>query len=134
MRTFVRFNAESSKFNPQPKPEKTVKTKKSYTYKKKPTGELELFKSIWQERGPHSEISGQYLGEFNICYFAHILPKAKNKYPHFKLNPDNICIMSFDEHFIYDNQFHKCNTTDWNWIIEKKAKLKFEYEYLYSKK
>ncbi len=78
----------SGTFKPCPKPEKVIKEKKAYKFKKKPTGEKNLFEKIWEERGPYSEISGQYLGEFNICYFAHILPKGKNKYPLFKLRPD----------------------------------------------
>lgn len=127
MRTFVRFNAENSTFNPQPKPEKGEKVNKQYKYKKKPTGELEVFKKIWDERGPYSQVSGQYLGEFNICHFAHIIPKAKNKYPHFKLNPENICLMTFDEHFLYDNQNHKCNTDEWIWVHDIKDKLKEQY-------
>lgn len=134
MKAFIRYNAETSKFNPQPKPEKTEKKKKSYKYKKKPTGELELFKHIWEQRGPYSQISGTYLGEFNVCYFAHIIPKAKNKFPEFKLNQDNIYLMTFDEHFMWDNRYHKCTGQEWDMIKQLKENLLLDYYELYHQK
>jgi hypothetical protein len=124
----------SGAFKPCPKPEKIIKEKKAYTFKKKPTGEKELFETIWEQRGPYSEISGQYLGEFNVCYFMHILPKAKNKYPHFKLNPDNIVLGTLQEHFNFDNARHKCTGPEWQKIFDKEAELKEEYKFLYPSK
>jgi hypothetical protein len=118
----------------KPKPEKVIKEKKAYTFKKKPTGERELFESIWEQRGPYSEVNGEYLGEFNVSYFAHILPKAMNKYPGFKLNPNNICIMSFFQHFNFDNARHKCTGPEWQKIFDKEAELKEEYKFLYPSK
>jgi|ERR1019366_1191777 hypothetical protein len=119
-----------SQFNPQPKPEKIVKAKVPYKFKKKPTGEKEIFESIWFERGAYSEISGTHLGEFNICYFAHILPKGQNKFPRFKLRMDNICLMTLAEHTAFDSYRSKCIGKEWEWLYLKEAELKEEYKFL----
>jgi len=120
-------------FRPIPKPETKPKTKKKYTYKPKPTGELPLFKKIWQERGPYSQVSGEFLGEFSVAYFAHILPKAKNKYPLFKLNPQNIILMTLHEHHTFDNLPHKCTHKNWDKIHQLKISLLKQYSSLISK-
>ncbi len=121
-------------FRPDPKPEKVIKPKKGYTFKKKPTGEIEIFKSIWEERGPYSQIDGSYLGEFNVSFFMHIIPKGQNKYPHFKLKPDNICLAHIIHHHNWDNARHKCTGPEWNWLYAKESELKEEYALLYPSK
>lgn len=132
IRNFQKFNA--NRFTPDPKPEKTIKAKKAYKYVKKPTGEKEVFKKIWEERGPYSQVSGVFLGEFNHCFFAHILPKAKNKYPHFKLNPENIVLMTLKEHHDFDFARHNCKGGQWLWVFEQEAILKEEYTFQHPQK
>ncbi len=67
---------------------------------KKSTGELKLFKEIWEEREHKSELSGDPLFEMNnpqwICQFLHILPKGT--YPHYRLKKENIILGTVDEH------------------------------------
>jgi hypothetical protein len=111
-----------------PKPEKKEKVKKVYRYKKKPTGEKEVFEKIWKTRKAFSQILGQFLGEYNVSYFAHVLPKAQNKYPEYKLNPQNIVLMTLQEHHNWDNARHKCTGTEWKWVYELEASLKEQYK------
>lgn len=123
----------AGKLRPDPKPAKSEKKTKKYTYKKEPTGELPLFKKIWETRGPYSQVSGMYLGEFNVCFFAHILPKGKNKYPLFKLEPQNIVLMSLSEHHNFDNARYKCVGKEWEWVIKLEELLKEKYKLMLSK-
>lgn len=56
-----------------------------------------FFYSLLQERGNESEISGKTLrGDINSCWFHHILPKSK--YPELRYCPDNIIILTKEEH------------------------------------
>ena len=60
----------------------------------------ELFDHIWGTRPHVSEISGKPLvGKNHMMYhwqFAHILPKGA--YPKYRLNPENIMLMTWEEH------------------------------------
>lgn len=132
MANFVKLSC--STFNPQPKFEKVIKIKKGLSYKKKPTGEKDIFEKIFEERGPYSQISGAFLGEYNVSFFAHILPKGQNKYPHFKLIPENIILMTIDEHHCWDNARHKCIDLQWNWIYFLENTLKEKYKILHPSK
>ena len=71
---------------------KTVRPKP----KKGVTGELELFKSIWNERPHISEISGLPIQRFDPTSFHHIL--TKGAYPEARLDKDNIIIVTRGEH------------------------------------
>ena len=85
----------------------------------------ELFLFIWNDRPHVSEISGLALPGINsllwINCFAHILPKGK--YPAFKLNPDNVILVTPAEHSLdhFSNRnkiedyckVHKCK-----WLFE----------------
>ena len=59
-----------------------------------------LFDHIWETRPHVSEISGKPLVSKNhMMYhwqFAHILPKGA--YPKYRLNPENIMLMTWEEH------------------------------------
>ena len=61
---------------------------------KKETGELQMFKEIWEERPHVSELSGKPLlpiGHFQWHWqFLHVLPKGS--YPHYKLKKENIVL------------------------------------------
>lgn len=67
-----------------------------------------LFKMIWMRSNKRSLISGLHLRDFMhadmwVSCFAHILPKAQNKYPHFKYYAGNIALLSPDEHHLWDH-------------------------------
>jgi len=56
-----------------------------------------VFMEIWASRPHKSEISGQKLGKEPLSvYFHHILPKSK--YPQAKYDPENIILLSLEEH------------------------------------
>lgn len=67
-----------------------------------------MFLRIWEERPHFSEVSGKPLlpmgAEMWHWQFAHILPKGA--YPRYKLNPDNIILLTPDEHYAYDHATH----------------------------
>lgn len=71
---------------------------KKNNLKKEQTDKLtELFLWLWTARGRKSEISKKYLGREALrSYFHHILPKKK--YPQAALDPENIIILSIEEH------------------------------------
>ena len=60
----------------------------------------ELFEWVWETRPHRSEISGKPLvypnQPFHVWQFAHVL--GKGAYPRYKLNPDNIMLMTKEEH------------------------------------
>lgn len=65
-----------------------------------------LFMILWKKRGAKSEISGQRIyGNPSSAHFHHILPK--NKYPELDLIPENIIIMTIDEHNNVENDMYK---------------------------
>lgn len=118
------------KFSPDPKPPK--KEKKKYFLKrtpikkkvKKATGELEVFKMIWNERPHRSQISDEPLLFFDVWNFAHILPK-KN-YEKLRLLKENIVLMTREEHKKYDFG-STTNDKRFDWVREKAEKLKSEH-------
>lgn len=57
----------------------------------KRTGELELFKKIWNERPHYCEVTGLYLPKFEPILFSHIL--SKGAYPKFRLYEPNIMLV-----------------------------------------
>lgn len=60
----------------------------------------ELFEYIWETRPHVSEISGKPLVPKGHMMWhwqlAHVLPKGA--YPKYRLNPDNIMLMTWEEH------------------------------------
>jgi hypothetical protein len=110
--------------------------------KRKPTGELELFKKIWAERDRVSFLSGKPLNftpgtSFWFSCFAHVLSKAKNKYPEYMLNELNIILLTPEEHFLLDQGSERQRekyyeesgrTADWNKIYFWREFLKSEYK------
>lgn len=69
--------------------------------KRKPTGELDLFKEIWAER-PHICVKcGKRLGEtLKPIFFSHI--KSKGAYPELRLVKTNIELVCADCHHEYE--------------------------------
>jgi len=125
-------------FRPDPKPERREKKKPvplkrtPLTYKRKPTGEAELFAEILNERGRKSEISGTPLYHVGPENFIHILAKGQNKYPRFKLLKRNIVIGTAEEHREYDFGLHEKlrKLPEWKRIFELREQLIDEYKNL----
>ncbi len=66
----------------------------------------DVFMKIWMKRPHKSEVSGEYLGkEAMSTYFHHILPKSK--YPEFRLEEENIILLTLDEHSNVENDMYK---------------------------
>lgn len=95
-------------FNPQPKkgmpPKKERKPLKRTPLKKgkKPTGEKQVFTSIAESREWKCFVTGEILHALKPTQFAHVISKAENKYPKYKLNPDNIVLLSDWAHYQWD--------------------------------
>ena len=120
-----------TQFRPHPKPEKKVKEKKGLSYKRKPTGEKEIFEQIYAERPHVCQVCGCGLGEVGPSNFPHVLPKGQNKYPKMKLDKQNILLSCPDCHFMWDNARSQCiGDKDWDWVFELEACLKDKYKLL----
>lgn len=114
---------------PDPKPEKVLKEKKKYKYKREPTGESEVFKMIWDERPHKSQIGGEKINEAKPVNFLHVLPKAKNKYPKFKLLKENIILGTPEEHRLWDECRETIrNNPKWQMMFELEEVLINKYK------
>lgn len=107
---------------------------------KKPTGEKIMFEQIWDER-PHKSflsgdsLDGYYGHESWYALFAHVLSKAQNKYPAYKLYKKNIVLLTPFEHHLLDHGTEKQrsdyateNKCSWDEIYKLKEELKNEYK------
>lgn len=83
-----------------------------------------FFLDIWRKRHHVSEISGTFLGNEPLSiYFHHILPKNKREYLQAKYDPENIILLTLDEHSnveINENRYEKIN--------QRRELLKIKYE------
>jgi hypothetical protein len=103
------------------------------------SGQMDLFNKIWGSRPHKSELSRQPLDQFKntqyfVWLFAHILPKGQ--FPMFKLEEENILLISPEEHRLIDfgtcdermeyNEVanYKCN---WDVFYQRKEYLKVKY-------
>lgn len=92
---------------------------------RKPTGELALYAKLYEERGPYSQVSGQWVA-FAPIIFSHIL--SKGAYPAFRLYEKNIVIKTIEEHHQWETQRHKLkDKPEWQWIFTLEQELKIEY-------
>ena len=77
--------------------------------KKKETGELEVFREIFKERGGRSEISGAPLypegHKLFHWQFMHVCPKSIHS--KLRLDKRNIMLGTVNEHLLQTNQPHK---------------------------
>jgi hypothetical protein len=64
--------------------------------------EADLFRYIWETQPHYSYISGIPIREPSPANFAHVLSKALNRHPHFRLNPNNIILATMEEHSLID--------------------------------
>ena len=103
--------------------------------------ELSCFKIVWSIPPPKSFLSGELLlsylhsgYSFSCC--AHVLSKAANKYPHFRLYLKNIILLSPTEHHLLDQGNEKqrityakeVKTADWSKIDRLREELLQEYK------
>ena len=105
---------------------------------RKPTGELDLFKSIWEERPHVSEISGKPLDEFwGTMLFVNCFPHLMNKgkYPEIRLQKDCIALSTPYEHFLIDfgteamrKKYEQENNCSFQIFYDKQEQLKQKYE------
>lgn len=98
---------------------------KPFKLLRKPTGEGKLFEEIWNERKHVSFVSGRKLSDNAYpTYFAHVLPKKK--YPKLRLCKENIVLLTFDEHFQWDNGLRSklSELPQWEKMFELEQKLK----------
>ena len=129
------------KFNPQPKqgmpPKKGKQPLKRTPIKKvkKATGEKDIFEEIAEERDWICFVSSVILRELKPQQFMHVLPKALNKYPLFKLYKKNIQLASDEIHYAWDftprSELHK--DTRFDELFELEAELIKEYKQLKQK-
>lgn len=125
---FHQYMREDSKYMAQKNKIKTYK----------PTGEREVFDSIWKERKHISFLSGKPLDYFEDTsfypnLFAHVL--EKRKYPELRLEKDNIILLEPTEHLLYDQgtseqrdkyaHEHNCS---WEKLYTLRETLKESYE------
>ncbi len=109
------------------------KKQSNYKYVRKATGEKEVFEKIWNERPHESFINGQRIYVFNVRNFGHVLPKAQNKYPKFKLYDKCIQLLTFEQHDAWDNGIREelRLLPEWNKMFELEAELLLEYKILH---
>jgi len=82
---------------------KKSKSFKSYSYKE-PTGEADLFATIAEEREWKCFVTDETLYELKPSQFLHVLAKALNKHPKYKLYAKNVVLASDRVHRLWD--FH----------------------------
>ena len=101
----------------------------------KHTGEKEVFEEIAAEREWKCFVTGTELKELTATQFMHVLPKALNKYPLFKLYKRNIQIASNEVHYAWDfkprSELKKDKRFDKLFTLEEE--LKQEYKLLKTK-
>lgn len=109
---------------------KRLNEKKEYSpsigkyQKKAPTGERELFLSLWQQRPHYSFVSNKYLGDEPLAhFFSHILPKSR--YNELRLQSDNIVFMTLAEHQLWEFSSHEKLSLlpEWQKVFDLKEKL-----------
>ena len=96
------------------------------------TGEAQMFLEIWEDLEPeerNSFISLRPLGdrhEMRTFYFAHVL--GKGNYPKFRLRKDNIVLLTFEEHKIWDTRRWEVRDNPlWKKLFDLEEKLIAEY-------
>jgi hypothetical protein len=119
------------------KPKKVHKPLKRtpLTYKREPTGELPMFLEIWSERPHESFINGEPIHNFDVSCMAHVLGKAQNRFPKFKLYKPCVVIVTRAQHDAWDfgSREDLKKLPEWDKMFELEEKLKQEYKKLYGK-
>jgi hypothetical protein len=89
-----------SNFNPRLKVYSEKKVKPVKSQERKPTGELELFKKIYEQRKGICAITKEWV-PFHVESFMHVL--SKGAFPSFRLEEYNILLVQREVHRLYDN-------------------------------
>ena len=92
-------------------------------------GLIPFYLSIWNLRPHYSEVSSKRLFEFNPVNMAHIL--EKRTYPEWMLNSDNIVLLTFQEHQMFDSwRPERLRDLGGKWaeLMDKKDRMKRQYE------
>lgn len=92
-----------------------------------------MFEDIWDERPHVSFVSGKPLGDQMAPWmFAHVLPKGR--YPHARLDKENIVLLTFKEHFLLDHgtiaqreEYAEESNANWDKLIALRDKLTQKY-------
>ncbi len=99
------FNSNHGKpdFKKPPKPKKKRSFLKRVPLKRKfkPSGELRIFKEMWNSQKHICEKCGIFLPEFSHSLFHHRKPKGRH--PELRLVKSNIMLICFDCHFKIHN-------------------------------
>lgn len=99
-----------------------------YKYVKKATGEAEVFENISAEREWVCFVTGTRMNSLTPTSFMHVLPKALNKNPLFKLYPKNIVLALDEIHHRWDHTPRSTLTEPyWQKLFDLEAELKLEY-------
>lgn len=113
----------------KPKKEKKPLKRTRIKYKPKKTGQTEIFEEIAAEREWKCFVTGEPLRELTATQFSHVLPKALNKYPLYKLNKDNIVLLCNWVHHAWD--FMPRSELKKNKLFDKLFKLEAELKEKY---
>lgn len=96
--------------------------------KKKSGRELALFKLIWEEREHISFLSGKKLQYFDVKQMAHVVAKSRGE--QYRLRKDNIVLLTYEEHMLYDagtekqrEDYAKKWNCDWKKLYKLKEKI-----------
>lgn len=108
--------------------------------------EFAAFKTLWNYMDHRSYLSNLYLRDFYrtpyyLNMFAHVLPKGKAKFPHFRYYLRNIILLTPGEHVLLDQgtedqrkEYSKLiKTADWDRIDVLRKDLLSEYNALFPK-
>lgn len=102
-----------------------------YKYKRTPTGEKDVFNDISEERPWVCFVTGVRLPYLTATSFLHVLPKAQNKFPLFKLNPKNIVLGTDEIHDRWDKAPRSSLIEPyWQKMFDLEAELLKEYSVL----
>lgn len=121
------FTWRSKRSSLNGKRKRVVRNNKSIISKRrKPTGELALFKKLYEERGPYSQVAPYEYVPFDVRCFSHLL--SKQSYPSLRLEPENIVIKTPQQHDMWHNQYDKLkHLPEWKWVLYTEQKLKRKY-------
>lgn len=100
---------------------RTISDKQKAVLKK----DSDLYQEIWSTRPHKSEVSDKPLGEKQrSIFFSHIL--CKKNYPRFRHNPENIILMTPQEH--HDWEFADRNKDHFKVVREREEILREQYK------
>ncbi len=91
-----------------------------------------MFQEIWKERPHKSFINGDEIKEFDVSCFAHVLSKAQNRFPKFKLYKKCVVLITREQHRMWDFTPHSEleKLPEWKKMFELEEELKQEYKLL----